>query len=219
MKRTLAIALSVAALSFPLRAQVTSDRLVNAAKESANWLMYSGGYFSNRYSGLAQITPANAKTLELKWVYQAAAAGAWQTTPLVVDGVMYLTQRPNDVVALDARSGRVFWIYRYQLDPTQIVCCGANNRGLAIFGDTLYMGTLDAHLVAIDAKTGRPVWNTQVAPSKAGYSLTHAPLAVKDKVIVGVGGGEFGIRGFVAAYDARTGREVWRFYTIPGPGE
>ena len=152
-------------------------------------------------------------------MYQAAVAGAWQTTPLVVDGVMYLTQRPNDVVALDAKTGRVFWIYRHTLDPTQIVCCGANNRGLAILGDTLFMGTLDAHLVAIDAKTGAPIWNTKVADSKGGYSMTHAPLVVKDKVIVGVGGGEYGIRGFVAAYDARSGREAWRFYTIPGAGE
>src|SRR5438045_7840770 len=167
-------------------------------------MIYSGGYFSNRYSPLAQITPANAKNLELKWMYQAAVAGAWQTTPLVVDGVMYLTQRPNDVVALDARTGRVFWIYRHQLDPTQIVCCGANNRGLAILGDTLYMGTLDAHLVAIDAKNGKPLWNVAVADDKLAYSITLQPLIVKDKVIIGVGGAEFGIRGFVAAYNPQT---------------
>ncbi len=202
-----------------VQAQVGSDRLVNAAKEARNWLIYSGGYFSNRHSALTQITPANAKNLELKWMYQAAVAGAWQTSPLVVDGVMYLTQRPNDVVALDAKTGRVFWIYRHTLDPTQIVCCGANNRGLAILGDTLFMGTLDAHLVAIDAKTGRAVWNTKVAESKGGYSVTHAPLVVKDKVIVGVGGGEYGIRGFVAAFDVRSGSEAWRFYTIPAPNE
>ena len=165
-----------------MQAQVTSDRLQNAAREARNWLIYSGGYFSNRYSNLTQITPGNAKNLELKWMYQAAVAGAWQTTPLVVDGVMYLTQRPNDVVALDAKTGRVYWIYRHTLDPTQIVCCGANNRGLAILGDTLFMGTLDAHLVAIDAKTGRALWNTKVAESKGGYSVTHAPLVVKDKV-------------------------------------
>src|SRR5262245_16571708 len=152
-------------------------------------------------------------------MYQGAAVGAWQTTPLVVDGMMYLTQRPNEVVALDAKTGRVFWIYRYSLSPTLLVCCGANNRGLAILGDTLYMGTLDAHLVAIDAKSGRPLWKTQVAEAKAGYSLTHAPLAIKDKIVVGVGGGEYGIRGFVAAYDAKRGKEAWRFYTIPGPGE
>ena len=149
-------------------------------------------------------------------MYQAAVAGGWQATPLVVDGIMYVTQRQNDVVALDAKTGRVFWIYRHTLSPDQVVCCGANNRGLAILGDTLFMGTLDAHLIALDARTGRPVWNTEVAPSKAGYSVTLAPLVVKDKVIVGVGGGEFGIRGFVAAYDARSGREIWRFHTIPG---
>src|SRR5438046_6523401 len=146
--------------SYGLHAQVGSDRLLNAAKEARNWLIYSGGYFSNRYSGLTQITPANARNLELKWMYQAAAAGAWQTTPLVVDGVMYLTQRPNDVVALDAKTGRVFWIYRHTLAPTQLVCCGANNRGLAIGGDaldTLYMGTLDAHLIAIDRSEERRV--------------------------------------------------------------
>jgi len=215
----LVVVLLMAACSWRVHAQVGSDRLMNAAQEARNWLIYSGGYFSNRFSNLTQITPANAKNLELKWMYQAAVAGAWQTSPLVVDGVMYLTQRPNDVVALDAKTGRVFWIYRHTLDPTQIVCCGANNRGLAILGDTLYMGTLDAHLVAIDAKTGRAVWNTKVAESKGGYSVTHAPLVVKDKVIVGVGGGEYGIRGFVAAYDARSGREAWRFYTIPAPNE
>jgi alcohol dehydrogenase (cytochrome c) len=211
--------LLAATTSYVVHAQVTSDRLVNAAKESRNWLIYSGGYFSNRHSALTQITPANAKDLELKWMYQAAVAGAWQTTPLVVDGIMYLTQRPNDVVALDAKTGRVFWIYRHQLDPTQIVCCGSNNRGLAILGDTLYMGTLDANLIAIDAKSGHPIWKTKVADNNGGYSVTLAPLVVKDKVIVGVGGGEYGIRGFVAAFDAKSGREVWRFYTIPGPGE
>jgi len=220
MIRKTAIALLLAAsVTSALRAQVGADRLVNAAKDARNWLIYSGSYFSQRHSALTQITPANARNLELKWMYQAAVAGAWQTTPLVVDGVMYLTQRQNDVVALDAKTGRVFWIYRHTLDPTLIVCCGANNRGLAILGDTLYMGTLDAHLVAIDAKTGRPIWNTKVAESTAGYSVTHAPLVVKDKVIVGVGGGEYGIRGFVAAYDVRSGREAWRFYTIPAPNE
>ena len=209
----------VAIVAYRVHAQVGSDRLLNAAKEPRNWLIYSGNYFSNRHSLLSQITPANAKNLELKWMYQAAVAGNWQTSPLVVDGIMYLTQRPNDVVALDAKTGRVFWIYRHRLAPSQIVCCGANNRGLAILGDTLFMGTLDAHLIAIDARSGRPLWNTQVADSKAGYSLTLAPLAVKDKVIVGVGGGEYGIRGFVAAFEARTGKEAWRFSTIPGPGE
>src|SRR3954470_13421034 len=188
-------------LTWRVSAQVGYDRLLKAAAEPHNWLMYSGTFFSQRYSTLRQIDPANVKNLEQKWLYQSPVIGNWQSTPLVVDGIMYLTQRPNDVVALDAKTGRAFWIYRHQLDPTQIVCCGANNRGLAILGDTLYMGTLDARLVAIDARSGRPLWNTKVADNKAGYSLTLAPLAVKDKIIVGVGGGEYGIRGFVAAFD------------------
>jgi alcohol dehydrogenase (cytochrome c) len=214
-----ALSLLLLALFSRLDAQVTSERLLRAAEEPQNWLTYSGSYFSNRYSALRQIDPTNVKNLEQKWVYQGQVMGNWQTTPLVVDGVMYITQRQNDVIALDAKTGRVFWIYRYLPSPDQKVCCGSNNRGVAILGDTLYMGTLDAHLIAIDTKTGRPVWNIEVADIKAAYSITHAPLVIKDKVIVGVGGGEYGIRGFIAAYDAKTGKEAWRFYTIPGPGE
>ncbi len=198
---------------------MTSQRLAAAPNEPQNWLTYSGGYYSQRYSPLNQITPANVKNLKLQWVYQSPVAGNWQTTPLVVDGVMYLTQRLNDVVALDPVTGRVFWMYRYTPAQDRIVCCGANNRGLAILGNTLFMGTLDAQLIAIDARSGRPIWKTEVATTKDGYSITHAPLVVKDKVIVGVGGGEYGIRGFIAAYDAATGKEAWRFYTIPAPGE
>jgi len=132
---------------------------------------------------------------------------------------MYLTQAPSDVVALDAKTGRIFWIYRYLVSTDARACCGSVNHGLAILGDTLYLATLDAHLVAIDAKAGRPLWNTKVANAAAGYAMTLAPLVVKDKVIVGVAGGEFGIRGFVAAYNAKSGAEVWRTYTVPGPGE
>lgn len=198
---------------------VAYERLLNAAKEPRNWLMYGGNYQSHRYSELSQITPANAGKLNLAWVYQSAAAGSWEATPLVVDGIMYLTQRPNDVVAMDAATGRVFWIYHYRNAPEVKVCCGANNRGLAILDGVLYMGTLDAHLVAIDAQSGHPLWNTQLVDSRLGYSVTAAPIAVKDKVIIGVGGGELGIRGFIAAFEAKTGKEVWRFHTIPGPGE
>jgi len=147
-------------------------------------------------------------------VYQSPVAGNWQTTPLVVDGMMYITQRLNDVVALDAATGRAFWIYRYTPAQDRVVCCGANNRGLGILGDTLFMGTLDAQLIAIDRRTGRVIWKTEVATTKSGYSITHAPLVVKNKVIVGVGGGEYGIRGFIAAYDVTTGREAWRFYNV-----
>jgi alcohol dehydrogenase (cytochrome c) len=213
--------LLLALLGLPLPAQspVTYERLLNAAKEPQNWLTYGGDYFSNRYSRLTQLTAANVKNLNLAWVYQSPAAGSWQATPLVADGIMYLTQRPNDVIALDAATGRVFWIYRHNNAPDLRVCCGSNNRGLAILGETLFMGTLDAHVVAIDVRSGRPIWKTKIAESRAGYSVTVAPLAVKDRVIVGVGGGEFGIRGFISAYDAQTGKELWKFYTIPAPGE
>ena len=201
------------------RAQVTPDRLLRAAEEPQNWLTYSGTYASQRHSLLGELTPANVKNLELKWVLPNQVYGAWQATPLVVDGIMYLTQRPNDVLAVDAKTGRVFWQYRYTESPDARVCCGANNRGLAILGSTLFMGTLDGHLVAIDTAGGRPVWNVAVGNPALGYSLTMAPLIVKDKVLVGVGGGEYGIRGFIAAFDVRSGKELWRFYTVPGPGE
>ena len=207
-------------LAFPqLHAQVSEDRLRGVASEPRNWLTYAGTYDSQRYSRLDQITPGNVTNLELAWMLQDQVFGAWQSNPLVVDGIMYLTQRPNDVMAVDARTGRVFWQYRYTPSPDARVCCGANNRGVAILGHTLFMGTLDAHLIAIDARNGRPLWNVEVADLALAYSITMSPLVVKDKVMVGVGGGEFGIRGFIAAFDAATGREAWRFYTIPAPGE
>ena len=200
-------------------AQVTYDRLLRAGEEPHNWLIYSGGYASQRYTALAQIDRSNVKNLDLKWVLPNQVFGAWQSTPLVVDGIMYVTQRPNDVLALDARTGRVFWQYRYTNSPDARVCCGSNNRGVAILGETLYMATLDAHLVAIDARSGRSLWTVAVGDPALGYSMTMAPLVVKDKVLVGVGGGEYGIRGYIAAFDAKTGKEAWRFHTIPGPGE
>ncbi len=198
-------------------AQVPYDRILRAAAEPQNWLTYNGGYSSQRYSSLNQITPANVSNLEVKWVVQNQVFGAWQSSPLVVDGVMYLTQRPNDVMAVDARTGRLFWLYRHTPSPDAKVCCGANNRGVAILGDMLYMGTLDGHLIAIDSRSGRPLWNIEVGDVKLAYSLTMAPLIVKDKVIVGVGGGEFGIRGFIAAFDAKTGKEVWKRVHDPWP--
>jgi alcohol dehydrogenase (cytochrome c) len=214
-----AVPLLVVLASYQLHAQVSYDQIRRAGAEARNWLTYGGTYTSQRYSALTQITPANVTDLQPQWVLQNQVFGAWQSNPLVVDGIMYLTQRPNDVLAVDARTGRVFWLYRYAPSPDARVCCGSNNRGLAILGDTLFMGTLDAHLIAIDAKNGRPLWNVTLADVKLAYSITLAPLVVKDKVIVGVGGGEFGIRGFIAAFDVRTGKEAWRFYTIPGPGE
>jgi alcohol dehydrogenase (cytochrome c) len=213
------VALTLLASSALRAQQVTSDRITRATEEPQNWLTYSGGYFSQRYSALKQIDTANVKNLEIKWMLPNQVFGAWQSSPLVVDGIMYLTMRPNDVLAVDAKSGRVFWQYRYNNSPDQRVCCGSNNRGVAILGDTLFMATLDAHLVAIDAKSGRGLWNTEVGDPKIGYSMTLSPLVVKDKVIVGVGGGEYGIRGYLAAFDPHSGKELWRTYTVPGPGE
>ena len=202
-----------------LPAQVSNDRLLHPEREPQNWLTYSGNYSSQRYSLLDQITPQNVKNLELQWVFQARSLEKFETTPLVVDGVMYIVEAPNHVFALDAKTGRAFWDYDYRPARDARPCCGSVNRGVAILGETLFLGTLDARLLAIDAKTGRPLWKTEVADPKLGYTITHAPLVVKNKVIVGVAGGEYGIRGFIAAYDAATGKEAWKFYTIPGPGE
>ena len=200
-------------------AQVSFDRLLAADKEPQNWLTYSGTMMSQRYSTLGQVTPQNVKNLELQWVYQARSLEKFEATPLVVDGILYTVQAPNDVVAMDAVTGRVFWTYGYSPAPSSRPCCGRVNRGLAIVGDTLFMGTIDAHLLAIDAKSGQLLWNIAVARPEAGYAITHAPLVIKDKVIVGVAGGEYGIRGFIASYDVKTGKEAWRFNTIPGTGE
>jgi alcohol dehydrogenase (cytochrome c) len=218
--RRVAFALGLLTVAgYRLDAQVTYERILKAAAEPHNWLTYSGGYSGNRYSLLRQITPGNVTNLELKWVFQGNVLGAWQSTPLVVDGMMYVTQRPNDVLALDAKTGRAYWMYRHNTPVDQKACCGSNNRGVAIIGNTLFMGTLDARLIAIDTRTGQRLWDVELADYKTGYSVTLSPLIIKDKVLVGVGGGEYGIRGFIAAYDARTGKEAWRFNTIPGPGE
>jgi alcohol dehydrogenase (cytochrome c) len=210
---------AVAALAASAPAQVSFDRLRNAAREPQNWLTYNGSYASTHHSTLAQIREDNVRRLELKWVWQANSLEKIESAPLLVDGVMYLSDPPNDVVAIDARTGRVFWRYRHPLPPDVVPCCGRINRGLAILGDTLYMGTLDAHLIALDAGSGRKRWEVRVADHRESYSLTMAPLAIGDKIVVGTAGGELGIRGFIAAYDAKTGREVWRFKTIPEPGE
>jgi len=206
-----------------LQAQVSFDRLLRANQEPQNWLTYSGTFLGQRHSQLTQITPANVKDLGLQWVFQARSSEAsntkFEATALVADGVLYTVQPPNDIVALDAATGRQFWIYSYAPSRLARPCCGRVNRGLAILGDTLFMATIDARLIAVDAKSGRPIWTADVAKPEAGYALTLAPLVVKDKVIVGTAGGEYGIRGFLAAYDVKTGKEVWRFYTIPGPGE
>jgi alcohol dehydrogenase (cytochrome c) len=217
--RLLALAAATFVVATLHAQQVTFDRILHADKEPQNWLSYSGTPLNQRYSGLTQITPANVKNLQLQWIWQARSLEKFETTALVVNGVLYTVQAPNDVVALDAETGRPYWTFAYSPAADARTCCGRVNRGLAILGDTLYMGTIDAHLLAIDAKSGELLWNTTVAKSSERYSITMSPLIVKDKVIIGTAGGDGPIRGQIAAFDAKTGKELWRFFTIPGPGE
>ena len=221
MKRVLAAAAAAALLIAvaSLHGQVSIDRLLQADREPHNWLTYSRTYSNQRFSPLTQIPPANVANLELQWVWQARSLEKFEATALVVDGLLYTVQAPNDVVALDAKSGRIFWTFSHTPAPDARLCCGRVNRGVSILGDTLFMGTIDAHLIALDAKTGQVRWKTQVAGSNERYAITHAPLVVRDSVIVGTAGGDFGVRAFIAAFDAKTGRERWRFYTVPATGE
>jgi len=200
-------------------AQVTFERLVNSAKEPQNWMTYSGDYTGKRFSALDQINLMNARTMVAKWVYQTTATGKLETTPLVVDGIMYATAQDNRAFALDARTGRPIWMYQRQLPGDIRPCCGRVNRGVAILGNKVFLGTLDAHVVALDAKTGAVLWDVAAADYRTGHSFTVAPLAVKNLIVIGVSGGEYGVRGFIDAYDADTGERKWRFYTVPGPGE
>ena len=200
-------------------AQVTFERLLNSSKEPHNWLMYSGGYAGHRFSALDQINTKNAAMLVPKWAYQTMAGGKFEATPLVVDGILYGTGQDDRVYALDARSGRPIWQYQRMLPSDIRPCCGRVNRGLGILGDKVFVATLDAHVIALDSKTGNVVWDVNAAEHAKGYSFTLAPLVIKNLVLVGVSGGEYGIRGFIDAYDATTGKRKWRFYTVPGPGE
>jgi len=203
----------------PSLTPVTWERLLNAAEEPENWLMYNGTLDSQRFSGLDQIHNRNVGGLQLKWAYQIPEIDRAETVPLVVDGVMFVTEAPSNVVALDAATGRQYWRYNHELPDDLRICCGRNNRGVAILGETLYMSTLDAKLAAIDARTGNLIWAKEVASYQSGYSKTAAPLIVKDQVVTGIAGGEFGIRGFLDSYDASTGDLNWRTHTIPGPDE
>jgi alcohol dehydrogenase (cytochrome c) len=218
-KNSVALFVGIACAAIATHAQVTFDRLANSAKEPQNWMTYSGDYSGKRFSALDQINTSNAHNLSAKWVYQTGATGKWEATPLVVDGILYDTAQDDRAFALDARSGRPIWMYQRQLPSDIRPCCGRVNRGMAILGDKVFLATLDAHLLALDAKTGNLVWDATSADYRTGHSFTAAPLVVKNLVIIGVSGGEYGVRGFIDAYDADTGQRKWRFYTVPGPGE
>lgn len=201
-----------------LAAQVPYERILNAAKEPGSWLTYSGNYSGHRYSPLAEITPANVSKMRVRWAYQFALSRT-QVSPVVADGVMYITA-PNTASALDLRTGRTLWTWSRPIPSDyQSIGFGRVNRGPAILDDRLYVATLDCYLVALDIKSGQERWSAKVEDYHPGYSMTLAPLAIKGKVLVGVSGGEAGIRGFVDAYDSASGKRLWRFYTVPGPGE
>jgi alcohol dehydrogenase (cytochrome c) len=200
-------------------AQVTYQDIVAGLKDSTKWLTYSGTYDGQRHSPLTQITPENVSRLTPQWTFQTGLLGSFQATPLVIDGVIYITGFNNNAWAIDARSGRQIWRYRRQLPEELILCCGPVNRGFAALGDRLFMATLDAHLIALDMATGGLLYDVEFEDNKLGYSATVAPLVVKDKVILGTAGAEYGTRGFIQAFDAQTGKKLWKFFTVAGPDE
>ena len=222
MKRNelrLALATALLCLAAPAHAQVANSDLLRDESVGGDWLNYHGGYSGNRHSLLDQIDHSNVSSIRMDWVFQEKMSEKFEVTPLVHDGIMYITVPPGDVYALDAETGARLWRYSRRLPEKLIACCGLVNRGLAILGDRLFMATLDAYAIALDRKTGRLLWETELIDYSLGYSGTHAPLVVKDMVMVGTAGGEYGIRGFIDAFDVETGERRWRFYTIPGPGE
>ncbi|MFZ0297381.1 MAG: PQQ-dependent dehydrogenase, methanol/ethanol family [Candidatus Sulfotelmatobacter sp.] len=195
----------------------TADLLVQPA--AANWISYNGDYSGRRYSSLAEINPGNLAGLRAEWVFHARDSKRLEVTPLVVDGMMFVTAA-NDAFALDARTGRVVWHHSWPISEGLIDdAAGHINRGVAVWGDRVYMETDNAHLLCLDARSGNLIWDVAYADWNKNYGATSAPLVVKDKILVGTSGGDDGVRGFVAAYDALTGKLAWRFWTIPGPGE
>jgi alcohol dehydrogenase (cytochrome c) len=198
---------------------VTSTQLLAGTANQSQWLMFGGDYTSRRHSPLTQLTPQNVHRLVHQWTFQTGTLGMFETTPLLIDGTLYVTGPNNHAWALDARTGRSFWRYRRELPDDLRVCCGPVNRGFAALGNRLFMTTLDAHLVSLDARTGGVLWDVPLDDYKKGYAATIAPLVVKNRVIVGVAGGEYGAPGFIAAYDAETGKRAWRYTTVPAPGE
>jgi PQQ-dependent dehydrogenase (methanol/ethanol family) len=195
------------------------ERLRNAQAEPQNWLTYWGDYRGRHYSALKEIGVANVRGLQVRWAAQMPGDSILEAMPLVVDGVMYTSGMPGQVFALDAKTGLQLWRYQRQQKVVPQGEINRFNRGVAMLGNRVFVGTLDAALVALDARSGLPLWEIQVADARRGYSLTSAPLALKDKIVVGVSGGEFGAPGFIDAYDPATGKRLWRFNTIPGPGE
>jgi PQQ-dependent dehydrogenase (methanol/ethanol family) len=194
---------------------VTQDQLNKADKSASNFLLTNGNYAQTRFYPAKQIGRDNVKNLHVAWIFQTDVKESLETSPIVVDGVMYVTTSFSHVYALDAKTGVQLWHYNHKMGPITTYCCGPNNRGVQVLGDMVYVATLDAKLVALKAKTGEVAWQTDIADPEAGYSETMAPTVIKDKVLIGTNGGEYGIRGFLKAYDAKTGNLLWTFNTVP----
>ena len=224
MKRLLVAATFVVALAASAGGQggagvTTAD--LGAGLTGSGWLTFSGDYSGARHSPLVQIAPSNVAGLTEQWVFDSKLPvnRGTEATPLFFGGRLYLTGLAGRAWALDARTGQPIWTYVREYPTGLVNCCGTVNRGFAVRGDTLFMGTIDARLIALRTQDGTVLWEAPVADSAKGYSVTMAPLVINDKVIVGVSGSEFPTRGFIDAYDARTGTRVWRFHTVPAPGE
>jgi len=198
---------------------VSQEQLDRAGTTSNDWLHSNGSYAQTRYYRGAQINKTNVSKLRPAFIFQTAVNESMETAPIVSNGVMFITTSFNHVYAVDAVTGKEFWHYKHKMGSVTTFCCGPNNRGVAIAGDRLYMGTLDAKLVALDTKTGNVLWQTQIADPDEGYSETMAPVVVDGKVLIGTNGGEYGIRGFLKAFDANSGQLLWTFYTIPETGQ
>jgi alcohol dehydrogenase (cytochrome c) len=211
----------------PVAEEVTTNRIARARSEPRNWLTYHGAYDAQRFSSLRGIDTGNVARLRPAWTFQhpivtlvaSLATYGFEATPLVVDGVMYVSGFDGYVWALDAATGRVLWQYQHSSPIDVALCCGNVNRGVAVAGGKVYLATLNAHLVALDARTGTKVWEQVFGDIRAGESATIAPLVVKDLVVVGASGAEYGVRGHLDAFDARSGARRWRRYTVPGPGQ
>jgi alcohol dehydrogenase (cytochrome c) len=211
----------------PVVSNVTYERILDARAEPQNWLTYYGAYNGQRYSPLDQISTENVKRIGPAWMFQAGTSGmiagastyAFEAAPIVVDGVMFLSGWDGWLWALDAKTGQEFWRYKHAVPYDVSLCCGNVNRGVAVAKGKVFMVTGNAHVLALDATTGKRVWDKTYGDVRAGESATVAPLVVKNMVIVGSSGGEFGVRGHLDAFDLDTGEHQWRCYTVPKPGE
>ena len=198
--------------------QVTTAMLEAAGGDPKNWIHPNGSYAQTRYYHGTQINTGNVAKMKPAFVFQTAVLESMETAPIVVNGVMFLTTSFNHIYAINAATGEEYWHYKHKMGPITTFCCGPNNRGVAIENDRIFMGTLDAKLVALDAKTGKVLWETQIADPEKGYSETMAPAVVDGKVLIGTNGGEYGVRGFLKAFDAKDGKLLWTFYSIPEKG-